>query len=158
MYIIGLNGYLMVTGAQINLGEILCAGKTIEQVINSRQGVAVPHRSLIQKPKIDAHPQSAILFSRKQYWGAPTRPRGAHPRLFQILLELGFDFIQLLLRHAILTRTRRRQRLILQHYGMLDAVRGWGPLILSKDIRKIVTHCLPPGCLSLWRGVPLLRL
>ena len=68
--VIFFHGYLMIARGQVDGGKVFSFSKSVQEVINARQRIAVLDRLFVQSPIVDAHAPSTVLLQNKEDRGA----------------------------------------------------------------------------------------
>jgi hypothetical protein len=97
----------MIATLQIQRRENGRTMQTVQQLINPRQRISVPHCHLVETPVVNTHAKSAILLLDEQHRGPIRRRTGLNQPFRQQLADLFLHLFSFLKREAIRAAERR---------------------------------------------------
>lgn len=95
VHIVGVNANLMISRPQIEGSEDGGALELIQQLIDTREGVAVLDGDGIEGAVVDTHAKGAIFFAGEEDGGTKWRLGGHDPAFRKVVLQLTKDFLKL---------------------------------------------------------------
>ncbi|GBG64604.1 hypothetical protein CBR_g45661 [Chara braunii] len=128
---------LMVTATKINLRKEAVACEAVEQLIETRHGVAVFNRVAVETAIFDADTESSVRFASKEDGCTPRGVAGFNETLSQELLKLTLEFGGLGDRDSVgclVVNTIVRHKL----NGVLDITHRWDAGVLERRWENVV--------------------